>query len=108
MFNLFSSPAKDYSSLSGREFKEKFLNTKKPVLIDVRTASEYSSGTIKGSKNIDIMSPRFKDAISKLDKTVEYFIFCRSGGRSAQACSIMAKEGFKVNNLKGGVGEWPQ
>jgi len=76
-------------------------------LIDVRTAGEYALGTIKGSKNLDIMSPRFEDSICKLDKDREYFIFCRSGSRSGQACSMMARQGLTVNNLAGGIAEWP-
>lgn len=43
-----------------------------------------------------------------MDKSKDYFIFCRSGNRSAQACGIMAELGFNVYNLKGGVGMWPR
>lgn len=107
MFNLFSSDTKAYKNLNGREFKEQFQNVKKGVFLDVRTPGEFASGTIKGAKNIDIMSASFKESVSKLDKEKEYFLFCRSGNRSGQACNIMSKEGFKVYNLKGGVAEWP-
>lgn len=108
MFNLFSSDTKAYKNLNGPEFKEQFKNTDKAVLLDVRTPGEFSSGTIKGAKNLDMMSPSFKEAINKLNKDKEYFLFCRSGNRSGQACNIMAKEGFKVYNLNGGVEEWPE
>ncbi|MEO5602816.1 MAG: rhodanese-like domain-containing protein [Cyclobacteriaceae bacterium] len=107
MFNLFSSETKAYKNLNGKEFKEEYKNAEKPLLIDVRTPGEFYSRTIPGSQNIDIMSPSFKNAIGKLDNESEYFIFCRSGNRSAQACSTMSKEGYKVTNLKGGIGEWP-
>ncbi len=108
MFNLFSSDTKAYKNLNGREFKEQFQNVKKAVLLDVRTPGEFASGTIKGAKNIDIMSASFKESVSKLDKEKEYFLFCRSGNRSGQACNIMSKEGFKVYNLKGSVEDWPE
>lgn len=107
MFNLFASETEAYKNLNGKDFKDEFKASGKPVLVDVRTPGEYASGTIAGSKNIDIMSPLFKNSISKLDKDKQYFLFCRSGSRSAQACGIMAKEGFQVVNLKGGMGEWP-
>jgi rhodanese-related sulfurtransferase len=106
MFNLFSSEAKAYKSLSGREFKEGYAKSKQPVLIDVRTAGEFASGSIANAKNIDVMSPNFLNQISSLDKNKDYFIFCRSGNRSGQACSIMAELGYNVYNLKGGVGAW--
>jgi rhodanese-related sulfurtransferase len=107
LLNLFSSGSTAYKNLAGKEFKAAYQNTNKPVLIDVRTASEFASGSIKGARNINFTSPRFKDIISQLPKDKEYFLFCRSGSRSAQACKIMSKEGFKVANLRGGISEWP-
>lgn len=107
MFNLFSTGTKAYENLQGSTFKEKFASTKDAVLVDVRTAGEFSGGTIKGSKNIDFMSSSFKDQFLKLDKNKTYFLFCRSGNRSGQACNLLSKEGYKVYNLSGGVGAWP-
>ncbi len=108
MFNLFSLGAKSYEDLRGQEFQQKFAGTNGAVLVDVRTAGEFSSGSIKGAKNIDFMSSSFKDQFLKLDKSKEYFLFCRSGNRSGQACSILSKEGYKVYNLAGGIGAWPR
>lgn len=107
MFNLFSFGTKVYENLKGEDFKQKFLTTKGAVLIDVRTSGEFRSGAIKGARNIDFMSLSFKDQFSKLDKTKEYFLCCRSGSRSGQACMILAKEGYKVYNLAGGISTWP-
>lgn len=108
MFNIFSSETKAYPSLNGSEFKEEYNNSKQPVLIDVRTAGEFASGSIRNAKNIDMMSVDFRKQIASLDKAKDYFVFCRGGNRSAQACSIMAAQGFNVYNLKGGVGAWPR
>lgn len=106
MFNIFST-TKAYENLDGVSFKEKFKTTQGAVLVDVRTAGECRGGTIQGAKNIDFMSPAFKDEFLKMDKNKEYFLFCRSGNRSGQACNILSKEGFKVYNLDGGIGAWP-
>jgi rhodanese-related sulfurtransferase len=107
MLGLFGFGPKNYENLNGRAFKEKFLATPGAILIDVRTQGEFRSGSIKGARNIDIMSASFAQQISTLDKSKEYFLFCRSGNRSGQACNLMAKQGFKVHNLDGGVGDWP-
>jgi rhodanese-related sulfurtransferase len=104
MFNLFAKTA--FQNLNGKEFREACLKTGS-ILLDVRTPGEFASGTIKGAKNIDILSPGFANSISKLDKNKEYLVFCRSGSRSAQACSIMSRQGFKVSNLRGGISEYP-
>ncbi len=108
MFKIFSSDTKAYKSLAGRDFKEEFNKGNHSVLIDVRTAAEFAAGTIAGARNIDIMSPGFQAKVSTLDKSKDYFIFCRSGSRSAQACNLMAERGYNVYNLKGGVNAWPR
>ena len=109
MFNFLSSLTKsNYETLSGSEFKSRFQLEKGAVLLDVRTPGEFAGGTIPGAKNLDFNSSQFRNSIEKLEKSKTYFVFCRSGGRSAGACSIMADKGFKVYNLAGGVGAWPR
>ena len=106
MFNIFAT-TKAYENLDGLSFKERFKTTLDAVLVDVRTADECRGGTLSDAKNIDFMSSSFKDQFLKLDKSKEYFLFCRSGNRSGQACNILSKEGYKVYNLDGGIGAWP-
>jgi len=108
MFNFFSSATKSFEELDGISFKEKFKSTKNAVLLDVRTSGEYLSGKISGAINIDFYASDFRDKINKLDKHKEYSLYCRSGARSASACNMMSKAGYKVYNLDGGIGEWPR
>lgn len=96
-----------YENLSGRAFKKQWEEASNPILLDVRTAGEFSGGTIPGAKNIDFLSPSFGKKVENLDKDTTYFVFCRSGNRSAQACKMMYKMGFDVRNLSGGIGEFP-
>jgi len=99
----------NYENLNGAEFKKMYESTAGAVLLDVRTAGEISQGAIKGHKHFDIMSPLFAEKISKLDKEKAYFIYCRSGNRSGQACNFMATQGFtKLYNLSGGIGAYPK
>lgn len=108
MFNIFKSAPKNYEDLDGTTFKKKFQKSPKAVLLDVRTAGEFSSGTIKGAKNLDVTSALFRSALQTLDKDKEYFVFCRSGNRSGSACQMLSDQGFKAYNLIGGVGAWPR
>lgn len=94
-------------NLTGTTFKEQFENTPNAILLDVRTAGEYMSGTIQKALNIDIMQPDFLNEVNKLDKAATYFVFCRSGNRSGQACLIMEQLGFNAFNLSGGISAWP-
>lgn len=106
MFNLFSR-TKEYEDLGGLDFKTKY-NAAKGILVDVRTPGEFQSGSIRGARNIDFMSAGFMERFQQLDKNKEYFLFCRSGARSGNACHMLAKEGYKVYNLSGGIGAWPE
>lgn len=94
-------------NLSGRAFKNQFETSSNAVLLDVRTAGEFSGGTIPGALNIDFLSLNFGKKVQQLDKDATYFVFCRSGNRSGQACKIMHKMGFDVRNLSGGIGQYP-
>ena len=94
-------------NLSGRAFKKQLEEVENGVLLDVRTAGEFAQGSISGSRNIDYMSPSFAQKIEKLDKNATYFLFCRSGNRSGQACKLMYKLGLDVRNLSDGIGSFP-
>jgi rhodanese-related sulfurtransferase len=98
---------KSYEDLSGLAFRDRFNATRGAVLLDVRTPDEFRSGTIKGAVNRNVMSPNFLSQMQSLDMEKTYFVFCRSGMRSANACSILTKAGYRVVNLKGGIGAWP-
>ena len=76
-----------------------------PVIIDVRTPSEYQEAHLKGAKNIDLQSDAFKSQIEKLDPTAEYLLYCRSGARSTKAVNLMTKNGFKNVKSIGSLGE---
>ncbi len=78
-----------------------------PIQIDVRTPSEYATGHIEGTMNIDVKSADFVNQIESLDKDAVYFVNCKSGIRSSRACKIMEKNGFKyIYNLDGGLLSW--
>jgi len=77
------------------------------VVLDVRSAAEYASGHIEGAINIDVEAANFDTKIAKLDKTVEYAVYCHSGRRSAIAADKMSGANFeKITNLEGGIQAW--
>ncbi|GAB2608971.1 rhodanese-like domain-containing protein [Belliella aquatica] len=107
MFNFFKAQPKNYKDLSSEDFKNG-MTASDAVLIDVRSQGEFKSGKIKGARNIDIMGSGFVNQIQNLPKDKTYYLYCRSGNRSGQACSLMAKNGFEnLNNLADGIMGWP-
>ncbi|MEE9438150.1 MAG: rhodanese-like domain-containing protein [Saprospiraceae bacterium] len=88
------------------EFKQS-LKLDNAVLIDVRTAPEYSEGHIKGAKNVDWRKRNFDSKIQQLNKSVPVVLYCRSGNRSGQASKRLLELGFtKIYNLEGGIKQW--
>jgi len=78
------------------------------VILDVRTQSEWEEGIIPNAIHIDIYKGQgFIYEVDALDKSKNYYVYCKAGGRSAQACSIMNQLGFEnTYNLLGGIMEW--
>lgn len=94
--------------LSQKDWWEGFLKNQDAVILDVRTEEEVASGKIPNSINIDIYKGQgFVYQVEELDKNKTYYVYCRSGARSAQACSIMNQLGFENTfNLIGGIMQW--
>jgi rhodanese-related sulfurtransferase len=68
--------------------------TPAPIVIDVRSASEFAEGHVQGAINLDLNNGSFQDKLSSLDNSVGYALYCRSGSRSAMAAELMATAGF--------------
>lgn len=90
------------------EWTELIAKDDNAVILDVRTEDEVADGYIPNMVNIDIrMGQGFLNEVEKLDKSKNYYVYCRSGARSAQACGIMTEMGFETTyNLLGGFMEW--
>ncbi|OWR15427.1 rhodanese-like domain-containing protein [Chryseobacterium sp. VAUSW3] len=65
-------------------------------IIDVRTPAEYSSGSIRNSKNIPLQ--QLVSEVEKLDLKKPIITCCASGMRSASAKAILKQNGFEVYN----------
>lgn len=96
------------ADLSQGTWTDQLLADEDAVVIDVRTDQEVSGGIIQNAKHIDIYKGReFLNEIEKLDRTKRYYVYCRAGVRSRQACHIMNQLGFEHTfNLVGGFANW--
>ena len=75
------------------------------IILDVRTEEEYLEEHLEGAKNIPL--DELEERLEELDVERGLLVYCRSGGRSAQASEILARNGFSpIYNLEGGIIEW--
>jgi len=76
-------------------------------IVDVRTADEFAEGHLPRAVNFDCQAGDFQQGMENVfDKSAPLYIYCRSGRRSAMAAQTLAKAGYTVNNLKGGITAW--
>jgi rhodanese-related sulfurtransferase len=94
--------------LSQEEWASQLAEDANAVVLDVRTDAEVAGGIIPNAIHIDIYKGQlFVDEIEALDKSKNYYVYCRSGNRSGKACAIMLQLGFEnAYNLEGGILRW--
>ena len=72
------------------------------AVIDVRTPEEWASGHLAGAIRMGIADSDFAAQLETLDKSADYYIYCRSGNRAGQAIDFMESIGFTGELINGG------
>jgi hydroxyacylglutathione hydrolase len=76
-------------------------------VLDVRRESEWQAGHIEGARlwPLDL----FATELPRLDSDKAVAVHCKSGYRSAIACSLLLRAGYRnVSNVVGGFDAWQQ
>ena len=91
-------------SLTVAELSEKLKFGKHPLVVDVRQPDEFRQGHISGAKLIPLGELRKR--MKELPQGREIICVCASGNRSSSAAKLLAKEGYTVFDLQGGMLAW--
>ncbi|WGD35164.1 rhodanese-like domain-containing protein [Olleya sp. YS] len=96
------------ADLTQEDWVNQLKNDDNAIILDVRTEDEVAEGKIPNALHIDIYKGQgFIYEVEELDKSKNMYVYCKAGGRSAQACAIMNQLGFEnTYNLLGGFSEW--
>ena len=76
------------------------------IILDVRTAEEYSEKHIPGAINIPNETIGSEDIPELPDKEQLILVYCRSGNRSKQASEKLVKLGYTNIVEFGGINDW--
>ena len=76
------------------------------IILDVRTAQEYSEKHIPGAINIPNETIGSEDIPELPDKEQLILVYCRSGNRSKQASEKLVKLGYTNIVEFGGINDW--
>lgn len=95
-----------YMQISVNEAIEMMETEKDYIILDVRTIEEYKEGHIPGA--ICVPNETIgEDTIEELpDKGQVILVYCRSGNRSKQAATKLAKQGYTNVYEFGGIIDW--
>ena len=75
------------------------------MLVDVRSAGEFSGGHIEGAISIPIQELSGRtDELG--DKSSPIVLYCQSGARSAMAKRLLQSKGFSQVHDLGSMGSW--
>ena len=77
------------------------------LILDVRTAQEYSEKHIPKAVNIPNESIGTEEIPALPDKNQLILVYCRSGNRSKQAAEKLAALGYTNIVEFGGINSWP-
>ena len=87
-----------FKGTSGNDLLQALEND--AYIVDVRSKSEFSSGSVAGAVNIPLDTLTVH--IQKFKDKKHIVVCCRSGARSGQAKSILEQKGIK-NVVNGGA-----
>ncbi|WP_085993136.1 rhodanese-like domain-containing protein [Oceanobacillus senegalensis] len=90
--------------ITAKELEHKLVSGEELHIIDVREDEEVATGKIPGAKHIPL--GQIPDRLEELDKSEHYYMVCRSGGRSGNACQFLIQNGYNVTNMAGGMLDW--
>ena len=95
------------SKISAEDAKKKTDEDKSIILVDVRTKEEFNEAHIENAVllTLDTINAMAPSVIP--DKNATYYIYCRSGNRSAIAATELVIMGYMNVYDMGGIQDWP-
>lgn len=73
-------------------------------LVDVREPDEYTGGHVPGALHVPLAT--VAERVAELGAMGAVYVICHSGGRSAQACDFLSRQGVEAVNVLGGTMAW--
>lgn len=107
LLSLFGCASKGkYTHISQEEAARIMAEESGFVIVDVREASEYSDGHIKGAINVPLSTIGNEkiDILPDLDQRI--LVYCRSGVRSKKASEKLSNIGYTRILEFGGIMTW--
>jgi adenylyltransferase/sulfurtransferase len=94
-------------AITVEELKQKLDLGENITLLDVREPHEWPISDLPEA--IKIPLGQLQQRYSELAQDADLVVYCRTGGRSAQAVQFLQQRGYgKAANLTGGINRWAE
>lgn len=104
---LLTACSSTKTHVSSQELLQSIGSGKPPVIVDVRSQSEYEAGHVPGAIHIPFWSAFGADQLNKVDRSEELVIYCQHGPRAGIAKLAFKLSGFeKIYYLEGHMSGW--
>ena len=101
------SPGAANTSISQAELAGRIGTHSAPLIIDVRTRTEFDSGHLAGAVHIPSTDRPMRLGELEIQSDREIVVYCERGGRSMTAASALRGAGFStVLHLEGDMSAW--
>lgn len=94
-------------TLTAADAKARLDSEEGIIIVDVRTQQEYDAQRIPGAILLPVDSIPADAQTVIPDKDGVYFLYCRSGNRSATAAAMLDQMGYRNIVDFGGIIDWP-
>ncbi len=102
-----SEPVQKWEEISVNDLNRRIQSGDSPYLLDVRENWEVAIAQINGTVHIPM--DQVAARLNEIDREAEIVVHCKTGGRSAEICTLLTEQNFQnVKNLQGGIKAWSQ
>lgn len=87
------------------ELRQRLATTKPPLVLDVRTPTEWSAGHIDGALHIPLIE--LESRMAEVPRDRQLAVICRTSNRSASAVGLLRRAGVtNLLHVLGGMSKW--
>ena len=103
-YEEFCNPV-SHEDITASELEQRLSRGDDLIVVDVREQNEWDADHLRQARHVPLS--QFQQRFSEIPKEAEVVVYCKMGGRSANAKQFLLSHGYeRVRNLQGGVMAW--
>ncbi|MCK5829127.1 MAG: rhodanese-like domain-containing protein [Methylococcales bacterium] len=104
---LLSCASDGEEYMQKNELLAQIKDGKTPIIVDVRSTSEYQSGHVPGAIHVPFWTAFTTDQMDEYEKKESVVLYCEHGPRAGIAKLALSMSGFKnISYLEGHMTAW--